>query len=400
MSILHRPVLLVLLCLQLLVFQASAVELGIDRLQQMKFAPIAGKRVGLITNQTGVDSRGTRTRVILKRAPQVNLVALFSPEHGLDGTAGAGRYVSTQKDSVTGLTVHSLYGPNRKPTPAMLRGIDCLVFDMQDIGCRSYTYVSTMVRCMEAAAEANIEFVVLDRPNPLGGIRVEGPPMEKEWISFVGQLPVPYVHGLTVGELARMTNAKGWINGRCRLNVVEMRDWNRRMVWEDTGLRWIPTSPNIPKSISPAYYVVTGLAGELSGVETAVGTSTPFEVFATRANSADRMMSFMKAPNFPGIRFTPYVDGGWEGVRISINPRTEANLCAVGIYLLSAANRAFQPDIFSRASSDKLNLFYKCYGSTSIREQLERDLPPPRIVDSWKRSNQRFETERGPFLLY
>src|SRR5687768_14764884 len=188
------PVLRALL-FSLLLLSSSAlaqVQLGIDRLQELEFAPLVGKRVGLITNQTGVNSAGVKTRQILRRSPKVNLVALFTPEHGLDGTELAGKYVSTRKDPLTGLTAYSLYGPTRKPTPAMLRGIDVLVYDMQDIGVRSYTYISTMLRCMEAAGEAGIEFVVLDRPNPLGGNRVEGPPLDAELTSFVGQVPVPY----------------------------------------------------------------------------------------------------------------------------------------------------------------------------------------------------------------
>src|SRR5450432_2127873 len=168
--------------------RGAEIDLGIDVLQKQDFAILQGRRVGLVTNQTGVNANGVKTRVILRHAPGVKLVALFTPEHGLDGTETAGRYVSTRRDPVTGLTAYSLYGPTRKPTPQMLSGIDVLVYDMQDIGCRSYTYISTMVKCMEAAGEKGIDFVVLDRPNPLGGIRVEGPPMESQWISFVGQL--------------------------------------------------------------------------------------------------------------------------------------------------------------------------------------------------------------------
>src|SRR5438552_11450966 len=213
----------------------AAVRLGIDVLESTGYAFLKGKRVGLVTNQTGVDSNGVPTRVLLKK--NVNLVALYTPEHGLDGTQKAGGYVRSRRGPVTGLTAHSLYGPTRKPTPAMLRGIDTLVFDLQDIGCRSYTYISTMTKCMEAAAENHIEFVVLDRPNPLGGLRVEGPLVEPEWISFVGQIPVPYVHGMTCGELARMINGKGWV-GRCDLKVVPMRGWARNFAWNETGLPW------------------------------------------------------------------------------------------------------------------------------------------------------------------
>jgi uncharacterized protein YbbC (DUF1343 family) len=193
----------------------AAIELGIDVLEKDGYASLKGKRIGLITNQTGVDSRGVLTRVLLKK--NTNLAALYTPEHGVDGKEKAGRYVPTRRDKVTGLVAYSLYGPTRKPTAGMLSGIDVLVFDLQDIGCRSYTYISTMGKCMEAAGENNIPFVVLDRPNPLGGLRVEGPSVEPRWVSFVSQFPVPYVHGMTCGELARMINARGWINGRCEL---------------------------------------------------------------------------------------------------------------------------------------------------------------------------------------
>src|SRR5450432_779466 len=233
----------------------ASVELGIDVLVSHDYSLLAGKRVGLITNQTGVNSAGIKTRLLLKR--HCNLVALYTPEHGLDGTEKAGRKVGTARDRLTGLPIHSLYGATRKPTPEMLRGLDALVFDLQDIGCRSYTYLSTMGKAMEAAGEAGIEFIVLDRPNPLGGQRVEGPPIEKQWISFVGQFPVPYVHGLTAGEMAGMANDRGWMGARCRLVVVPMKGWSRSMAWPDTGLRWVQTSPNIPNALSPFYYAAT-----------------------------------------------------------------------------------------------------------------------------------------------
>ncbi len=258
---------------------SGAVALGTDVLESNGSALLKNKRVGLATNQTGVDSRGLRIRVLLRK--NCNLVALYAPEHGLDGTQKAGRYVRSRRDPLTGLTAHSLYGPSRKPTPAMLRGIDTLVFDLQDIGCRSYTYISTMTKCLEAAAENHIEFVVLDRPNPLGDLQVEGPLVEPQWISFVAQIPVPYVHGMTCDELARMINGKGWV-GRCDLKVMPMRGWARNFTWNDTGLRWIPTSPNIPRWNAPLYYVATGLIGELHGPETGVGGARPFEILPAR----------------------------------------------------------------------------------------------------------------------
>ncbi len=378
----------------------DALELGIDRLQAMNFAPLAGKRVGLITNQTGVNSQLVKTRVILRKAGPVQLCALFSPEHGLDGTELAGKYVASKKDPVTGLIVHSLYGPTRKPSPQMLKGLDVLVFDMQDIGCRSYTYISTMARCMEAAGEAGIDFMVLDRPNPLGGLRVEGPPIETRWISFIGQLPVPYVHGMTVGELARMTNNSGWTAARCKLHVVEMRGWQRSMHWQQTGLRWVQTSPNIPRSSSPLYYVATGMPGELAGLDTGVGGPTPFEFLACRSTSAESVVAELRRASFPGVDFSPYKSGPWQGVRLRIQPEAPANLTGLGIHLLAAANRGSKPNLFTRSPADKLDLFFKSYGSQSIRTQLEKGVPPEKIVAGWSDSVARFLSARKPYLLY
>src|SRR5438128_9581985 len=260
-----KQIVLAVMSLALGARASATVQLGIDVLEDSSYAQLRGKRVGLITNQTGVDSRGNRTRVLLKQ--HCNLVALYTPEHGLEGREKAGRYIKSRRDPLTGLTAYSLYGPTRKPTRAMLRGVDVLVFDIQDIGCRSYTYISTMGLCMEAAGENGIEFVVLDRPNPLGGLRVEGPKVEPRWISFVGQYPIPYVHGMTVGELAKMINTAGWIAPRCKLTVVPMRNWTRDMTWGETGLRWVPTSPNIPYARTPLYYIATGMVGELGGLE-------------------------------------------------------------------------------------------------------------------------------------
>jgi uncharacterized protein YbbC (DUF1343 family) len=390
----------IVLFVLLLGMRLEALELGIDRLQAMNFAPLAGKRVGLVTNQTGVNSQLVKTRLILRKAGSVRLCALFSPEHGLDGTELAGKYVASKKDPATGLTVHSLYGPTRKPTPGMLSGLDVLVFDMQDIGCRSYTYVSTMARCMEAAGEAGIDFMVLDRPNPLGGLRVEGPPMESRWISFIGQIPVPYVHGMTVGELARMTNHSGWTATRCRLHVVEMRGWQRSMQWQETGLRWVQTSPNIPRASSPLYYVATGMPGELAGLDTGVGGPSPFEFLACRSASAESLLATLRRGSFPGVDFTPYKSGPWQGVRLSIQPEAPANLTGLGIHLLAAANQGSKPNLFARSPADKLDLFFKSYGSQSIRTQLEKGMPPEKIVASWSDSVTRFLAARKPYLLY
>ncbi len=376
----------------------AAVELGIDVLEANNFAPLQGKRIGLITNQTGVDSQGIRTRVMLQK--HTNLVALYTPEHGLGGTEKAGRYVSSRRDPLTGLIAHSLYGPTRKPTPSMLRGIDALVFDLQDIGCRSYTYISTMGKCMEAAAENQIEFVVLDRPNPLGGTRVEGPLVESRWISFVGQFPVPYVHGMTCGELARMINDERWINGRCYLEIVPMRGWARNSTWDDTGLRWIATSPNIPRSNSPLYYVATGLIGELHGPETGVGGSRPFEILSARGLNAGAFTRYMNSQNLDGVSFTEYRSGAVGGSYLHIEPNASANLTAINVYALAEMNPELRTNLVARSARGKREMFFKCYGSASIEAEIAHASKPGAIVADWTRDVVGFRGQRSRYLLY
>ena len=256
------------------------VKLGIDQLVESGFAALDGQRVGFITNQTSVDQNGTLSRVVLQRGLGPRLKALYGPEHGLDTRAKAGDHVANAQDGVTGLPAYSLYGQHRKPTPAMLEDVDVLVFDIQDIGVRSYTYISTMILAMEACGEAGKAFVVLDRPNPLGGLRMQGPPLTPGFESFVSQVPVPYLHGLTIGELAKMAVAQGWVAKAPKLTVVQMSGWERGMNWADTGLNWVATSPNIPTWESPFYCATTGILGELKQVDIGIGTTKPFHYAA------------------------------------------------------------------------------------------------------------------------
>ena len=260
--------------------QKVRVKTGIEVLQDEHFRRLEGKRVGLITNPTGVDHRLRSTIDILHEAPNVRLVALYGPEHGVRGNVHAGDTVGGTVDPATGLPIHSLYGNTRKPTPDMLRGIDILVYDIQDIGCRSFTYISTMGLAMEAAAEAGIEFMVLDRPNPLGGERIEGCIVEDGYQSFVSPYPIPYVYGLTCGELARLLNEERMIGQRCRLQVVKMKGWRRRMSYAETGLPWVLPSPHIPHPETAHYYPATGILGELGTISIGVGYTLPFQLFA------------------------------------------------------------------------------------------------------------------------
>ena len=379
-----------------LALPAHAVELGIDVLQKNNFDLLRGKRVGLVTNQTGVNSAGEKTRLILKK--HVNLVALYTPEHGLDGTEKAGVEIRSRKDTLTGLTAYSLYGDTRKPTPQMLAGIDVLVFDMQDIGCRSYTYISTMGKCLQACAEQGKEFVILDRPNPLGGNRVEGMGIEPKWISFVGQFPIPYVHGMTMGELALMANAKGWMGPKSNLQVVKMRGWTRQMTWPMTGLRWVPTSPNIPLAMSPNYYVITGVVGGLAGgLDLGLFSPRAFQILGA-SWIKPQLTSYLRA-KCSGIGVDPISTPSGPGVVFHANPDGGGDLCAAALYTLAECNRLSHGLIFTKANAGMMNLFYKVYGSDSIRRDLATK-KPEQIVASWQPFLSRFRAERQPYLLY
>ena len=378
----------------------AEVKLGIDTLRDSGFAAVSGKKIGLVTNQTSTDASGELDRVILRRAHNVDLTTLFTPEHGLNGTELAGKYVASRRDPVTGLPAFSLYGSTRKPLPGMLRGLDALVFDLQDVGCRSYTYLSTMAKCMEACGENNVEFVVLDRPNPLGGNRVEGPGVDQQWISFVGQYPVPYVHGLTAGELAKMINAEHWMAVPCRLTVVPMRGWSRNMTWGDTGLRWIRSSPNIPRGNSPEYYVATSIVGDLSGLDLGIGTEAPFERVAAGYLNAEDFTARLRSLDLPGVQFVPYHSSGEGGATLRIDPHAGTNLTALNVYLAHALYHSGGTRLFAKPKADPDQMLYKVYGSRALQTEIEGGASPGSIISQWNEGVERFRRERAPFLIY
>ena len=378
----------------------AQVRLGIDVLHDSGFEAIKGKKIGLVTNQTGTDAAGERDRVLLHRAPGVQLVALFTPEHGLEGTDPAGKYVASRKDPVTGLTAYSLYGATRKPTVIMLRGLDALVFDLQDIGSRSYTYLSTMGKCMQACAENHVEFIVLDRPNPLGGERVEGPGVDPGGINFTAQFPVPYVYGMTAGELAKMIDAKGWMGGPCKLTVVPMKGWKRPMLWADTGLPWVRSSPNIPRGDSPLYYVATGLVGDITGPELGIGTDVPFQRMSAPYLDADQFTGYLRGAGLAGMTFSPYRGGGNEGANVHLDARTAGNLTALNVYMLAAMYKAGGVKLFGKLPGQVNADLRSTYGSSSLQRMIEAGVPPAKIVDGWTPEVDTFRRERQAFLLY
>jgi uncharacterized protein YbbC (DUF1343 family) len=313
------------------------VTVGIDLLlKNPKYASkLKGKRIGLITNHTALNGMRKRSVDLLKEKREplgYTLKALYAPEHGLYGSAHAAEKVSDQQDA-DGIPIYSLHGKTRRPTPEMLKEIDLLIFDIQDIGSRSYTYISTLFYVMEEAAKAKIPLIVADRPNPINGLMVDGPMMEEKWRSFIGYINVPYCHGMTIGELASFFNAEYKVG--CSLTVVPMEGWKRSMSFDDTGLIWIPTSPNIPESTTPYYYPTTGLIGELQLLNIGVGYTLPFKLIGAPWIDAQEFAKTLNAQKFPGVFFQPFYFKPFYG-------RYKSENCE-GVIIVITDTSLFQP---------------------------------------------------------
>lgn len=390
--------------------QNIKIKTGIEVLKETKFKNLQGKKVGLITNPTGVDNNLRSTIDILHEAPGVQLVALYGPEHGVRGDVHAGDKIDTFTDPNTGVTVFSLYGATRKPTKEMLEGIDVLVYDIQDIGCRSYTYISTMFLAMQAASENDIEFMVLDRPNPLGGYKVEGNLAEDGFITFVSQLKIPYVYGLTCGELANMINNEGMLDKPCKLSVVKMKKWRRKMNYEDTGLPWVPTSPHIPFAHSAYFYPVSGILGELGYMSIGVGYTLPFEMFAAEWINAEDMARELNKKKLAGITFRPihlkpYYSVGqgnkYQGVQVYIRDFSKARLSDIQFHVMEVAARLY-PDhkVFDNAPENRFDMFDKVSGSDNIRKEFSKNHRFTDIQGYWTKDEETFKRKSKPYYLY
>ncbi|MBU6402197.1 MAG: DUF1343 domain-containing protein [Verrucomicrobia bacterium] len=401
-------VLLVLWLLPLVV--AGQIQLGDEVLAADGCRELQGKRVGLLTNPSGVNHQLESTIDVLRRAPGVRLVALFAAEHGLSGDVPAGVEFPNRLDSRTGLPVFSLYGPGptRAPTPAMLRNVDAVVYDIQDTGCRSYTFITTLGLTMAACAAANVEFVVLDRPDPLGGERVEGPTLDPRFRSMVGQWEVPYIYGLTCGELARMINGEHWISKPCRLTVVPLKHWERGMVWRATGLPWVAPSPNIPQDDSPLFYAATGLLGELGGLNIGIGSPWPFQVVGAPWLDADQFSRGMNQVGLYGVRFRPVTFRPFNsvypmrGAQIYFTDRARAPLLAISFYLMDAVRKLTGRNLYLEALAARKSfaMFDKVTGSDATRQALAAGRSAAAIVNSWKAGEAAFRQQRQKYLLY
>ena len=395
----------------LMLYAQQSVKTGVEVLVERNFKAIEGMRVGLITNATGVNSELISTIDLLNDAENVHLVALYGPEHGVRGDYAAGDKVESYTDQATGLPVFSLYGATRKPTPEVLDGVEVLVYDIQDIGVRSYTYISTMGLAMEAAAELGIPFVVLDRPNPLGGLKVEGGLVEPEFESFVSAFPIPYVYGLTPGELAQLINDKGWMetDQKVDLTVIRMEGWTREMTFEDTNLPWVPSSPHIPHAYSSYYYVTSGIMGELGVFSEGVGYTLPFQTFAAEWIDEQALSDAMNALNLPGVYFRPIVykpfygrDQGktLRGVQIHLYDVEQVELMPLQFYFMQVHHELYPAkDIFG-ISENRWSMFDKVNGSDQLRLEFSREYLVEPLIEQWREDAKKFQEESMPFWFY
>jgi len=388
------------------------VKPGIEVLRDEGFAPLKGKRVGLITNPTGVDSHLKSTIDILAEAPEVKLTALFAPEHGVRGDHVAGASVANSTDPKTGVRVYSLHGSVKKPTAEMLKDVDILVYDIQDIGCRSYTFISTMGLAMEACAQNGKEFMVLDRPNPLGGERVEGPLVIPSCVTFVSQYPIPYIYGLTPGELARTLNGEGMLSGgkRVELTVIPMEGWHRDMTYPETGLPWVLPSPHIPYPETAMLYPATGIMGELDYVSIGVGYTLPFQLTGATWIDASRLADALNGAGIAGVEFRPihykpfYAFGKGEqmgGVQVYITEPESAVLSLVQFEIMEQLARlypAHKP--FASSTNARLNMFDKVCGTPEVRRVFSRQFKTDDIRALWMDSAEKFKTATEKYRLY
>ena len=394
-----------------------AVKTGVEVLRDRDFAGLEGRRVGLVTNPSGVDRYLKSTIDILFEAPQVNLVALYGPEHGVRGDVYAGGKVSDTKDETTGLPVFSLYGATRKPTPEMLEGIDVMVYDIQDVGARSYTFISTLGLVMEACAAKGIEVVVLDRPNPLGGNKIEGCYVERPFNSFVSQYRIPYVYGLTVGELAVMINEEGLNRGqkgdqepvKCKLTVVPMEGWTRDMLYEDTGLPWVLPSPNIPFKESPMYYASSGICGELYGfMNIGIGYALPFQLFGALWLDPDKLKERLESYDLPGISFRtiwykPYFGSLAgklvKGLQFFFTDYEKARLTDTQFYVMQAVAELY-PDKKAFEVANGIGLFDKVCGTDYVRKEFVKRYKVADIIEYWRKDEDAFRELSRQYHLY
>ena len=379
----------------------AKVSPGIEVLMNKK-SILKGKRVGLITNPTGVNSTLTSSIDLLHQAPGIELTALYGPEHGVRGDAQAGDKVDSYIDEKTGLPVYSLYGDTRKPTPEMLKNVDVLLFDIQDVGTRFYTYIYTMAYAMEAAKENGIPFIVLDRPNPQSGLKVEGPVLDPDYSSFVGMYPVPLSHGMTAGELAKLFNDE--FNIGADLTVIKMKGWKRQMFFEDTGLPFVLPSPNMPTPDTSIVYPGTGLI-EGTNMSEGRGTTKPFELIGAPYMKSTELAEKLNGLKLPGVRFraasfnptfSKHQNKLCHGVELYVTNRSAFKPVNTGIAIIKTVHDLY-PDDFEFLPSGNFN---RLIGNGWVKAMIEQGASIDEIVNKYEADQKRFMNIRKKYLLY
>ncbi len=375
---------------------------GVEVLLEDQKDLLKGKKVGLITNPTGIDSKLTSIVDLLHNDPDIELTALFGPEHGVRGDAQAGSYVESYIDEKTGLPVYSLYGQTKKPTPKMLENVEVLVFDIQDVGTRYYTYIYTMAYAMEAAKENNIPIVVLDRPNPQGGLSVDGPVLEPEAASFVGLYPIPTKHGMTVGELASFFNEEFEIEAD--LTVVKMKGWKRSMDYDDTGLPFVLPSPNMPTVSTTFVYPATGLV-EGTNLSEGRGTTKPFELIGAPFINSTDLAAELNSLSLPGVKFraasfTPtfskHAGKLSHGVEVYVTDREEFEAIPTGLQIIKTVHDMY-PNDFQFLSN---NFFDKLIGNTWVKPMILDGASVTDIMNKYQKEQDEFKKIRKEYLIY
>lgn len=398
--------------LSVVVAQPKRVKVGADVLFESRLDLIRGKRVGLVTNHTAVLSNGKHLVDALHERNDVHLKALFGPEHGVRGDAPDGRTVHDSIDTKTGIPVYSLYGNINKPTSGMLKDIDVLLFDIQDVGARFYTFLSTMLLCMEAAAENNIHFVVLDRPNPITGIRIEGPLRVDSLKTFVGWAPIPIAHGMTVGELAVLANLEGWLSNRkpAKLTVVKMENWKRSMWYDQTKLQWIKPSPNMRSIETAVVYPGTCLIEGIN-VSEGRGTEKPFEYIGAPWIDGKKLAATLNSQKLVGVTFEPIEFTPQEIPNVAANPKYKDMKCS-GIYVKVTNRNTFAPvrtgiaivktmyELYPDSLKFREQRFDRLAGTPLVREMILAGKSIAEIEALWKDEVKQFALKRSKALLY
>ncbi|QCJ44184.1 DUF1343 domain-containing protein [Bacillus sp. S3] len=382
-------------------------RLGVEVLLKDRLDLIKGKRVGLITNPTGVDQELTSIVDLLDKSKDVQLTALYGPEHGVRGSAPAGSYVESYIDEKTGVPVYSLYGATKKPTPEMLSNVDVLLFDIQDVGARFYTYIYTMALAMEAAKENNIPFIVLDRPNPISGAKVEGPVLEDKYSSFVGEFPIPVRHGMTVGELAKLFNKE--FNIGADLTVVKMEGWNRSMYYDDADLPFVMPSPNMPTLDTALVYPGACLI-EGTNVSEGRGTTRPFELIGAPFIDSDDLAAKLNSYHLPGVTFraasfipstSKFVNKLSHGVQIHVTNRNAYKPFETGLTIVKTIHDMYPNDFQFRApNASGISFFDNLVGNGSIRAGIVAGKSIEEMKANWQTELEKFMDIREKYLLY